>query len=145
VVRSEPDFDNLPQEMKGVCDSQYCAVGLMLVGYSLEICLKAMLILRKGIDEYTVDERTHTHHRLAELAEFIPDLNRREKAILELLTIFIRWAGRYPDPGSGRLDEATNIFNESEKLEITAKELFTVAARVMNYSQQVVDDVHDQQ
>ena len=42
VIQKEPEFEALPKLVRGACDSQYCAVGLMLVGYSLEICLKAM-------------------------------------------------------------------------------------------------------
>src|SRR5437868_2661475 len=33
VLRHEPTYEAHPPVLTGVCDSQYCAVGLMLVGY----------------------------------------------------------------------------------------------------------------
>ena len=42
VFLNEPDVSILPKNVSGVCDSQYCAVGLMLVAYSLEVSLKAI-------------------------------------------------------------------------------------------------------
>ncbi len=60
-----------------------------------------MLIIRKGIASYTADEKSYRHHRLVELSQFISDLSDKEKAILQALTHFTLWAGRYPDPGSG--------------------------------------------
>lgn len=64
VLQNQPELAHLPNSVRGVCDCQYCAVGLMLVGYSLEICLKAMLIMKKGIGVYTSEEKKHRHHRL---------------------------------------------------------------------------------
>lgn len=133
VLRGNPNLEHIPVSTKGVCDSQYCAVGLMLVGYSLEICLKATLIIKNGVETYTEDERKHRHHKLVELAELIPNLNEKDKAILILLTHFLIWAGRYPDPGSGREAEAESIFTLSEKHQISANDLFCLAARVMGY------------
>ncbi|BCO27057.1 hypothetical protein MIZ03_1944 [Rhodoferax lithotrophicus] len=138
VIRGEPNLAHLPVFTKGVCHSQYFAVGLMLVGYSLEICLKGMLILRKGIDTYTADERTHKHHDLVRLAEFVPDLDEKDKATLRLLTYYLVWAGRYPDPGSGREDQTQTIFALSERHQIAGKDLFALAARVMGYVRTVV-------
>jgi hypothetical protein len=131
VLRSEPELDHMPVFTRGVCDSQYCAVGLMLVGYSLEVCLKAMLIIRNGIDAFTADEGKFKHHRLEELAAFIPDLSEKDQAILRVLTDFVMWAGRYPDPGSGRESKAEAIFTTSEKYRIAARDLFGLANRVM--------------
>jgi hypothetical protein len=139
ILRGNPNLENLPVFTKGVCDSQYCAVGLMLVGYSLEICLKAMLIIKKGIDAYSADERKHKHHKLVELSEFIPDLNEKDKAILHLLTHFLLWAGRYPDPGSGREGDAEGIFTLSERHQISASDLFRLAARVMGHAKVIID------
>ena len=139
VIQSEPTFENMPDIVKGVCDCQYCAVALMLVGYSLEICLKAMLILQKGIDGYTSEERKHRHHKLDELSKFIPGLSPKDIATLKILTHFVYWAGRYPDPGSGRADNAEEIFTISEKHKISAKDLFILSARIMKYTQEVVD------
>jgi hypothetical protein len=134
ILRGTPNLEHLPNLMKGVCDSQYCAVGLMLVGYSLEICLKAMLIIKMGVDAYESEERKYKHHKLVELSEFIPNLSEKDKAILALLTNFSLWAGRYPDPGSGRESDVESIFTLSEKYEISAKDLFHLSARVMGYT-----------
>jgi len=141
VIQNQPELSHLPNYLKGVCDCQYCAIALMLVGYSLEICLKAMLIMKKGVDVYKSEEKKHQHHRIEQLAEFIPDLNVKDKAILKILTHFVMWAGRYPDPGSGREDNAEEIFKLSEKHEIAAKDLFKLAARVMGYTKQVSESL----
>lgn len=138
VLTSEPKLDQMPEIMKGVCDSQYCGVGLMLVGYSLEICLKAMLIIKKGITKFTEDEKKHYHHDLEELANFVPNLSPKDKAILKVLTHFVVWAGRYPDPGTGRQKKAEDIFNFSEKFKISAHDLFILASRVMGHATEVV-------
>ena len=141
VIQSTPNLEHLPICIKGVCDCQYCAVGLMLVGYSLEICLKAMLIMKKGIQAYIDEEKKYKHHNLEKLSEYVPDLNTKDKAILRVLSHFVLWAGRYPDPGSGREGNAEEIFTISEKYQISAKELFELSARIMGYSQHVVDSL----
>lgn len=141
LVKSEPDFDALPAHVRTICDSQFCAIGLMLVGYSLEICLKAMLIMKNGIDEYIKTEGKQKHHDLAKLAEFIPNLSKKDKVILTLLTHFIYWAGRYPDPGIGKEHKAEEIFTLSEKYKITAKELFSVASKVMGHAQVIANEL----
>lgn len=138
VLRNEPNLDHLPVITRGACDSQYCAVGLMLVGYSLEICLKGMLILQHGVERYTTDERKYKHHNLVKLSEFITDLSEKEKAILTLLTHFLMWAGRYPDPGSGREDNAQEIFALSERHQIAGRDLFKLAGRVMRHVNNVL-------
>ena len=140
ILQNKPNLEHLPIYTKGVCDCQYCAVGLMLVGYSLEICLKAMLIMQKGIAVYTADEKSYYHHRLVELAKFIPGLSTKDIAILRALTHFTLWAGRYPDPGSGRVKDADEVFSLAEDHKITAKELFELAARVMRHTTQVAEN-----
>lgn len=140
VLCSEPNLENLTIYTKGVCHCQYHAVVLMLVGLSLEIILKAMLIVREGIEAFTENERQRRHHRLHELAEFVPGLSEKDTAILECLTHFIYWAGKYPDPGSGREQDAVSIFEISEKHEISGKQLFDLASRLMAYAQTVVDE-----
>jgi hypothetical protein len=137
VIRNTPNLEHMPELTRGVCDSQYCAVGLMLVGYSLEICLKAMIIIRLGPETYSAEERKHRHHDLVKLSSFIPDLSEKDNAILALLTHFLMWAGRYPDPGSGREDNATLIFELSEKYQISAKDLFILSTRVMRHVQEL--------
>lgn len=138
VIRAEPNLDHLPVFVKGVCHSQYLAVGLMLVGYSLEICLKGMMILTKGVGSYVAEERAHKHHDLVRLADFVPQLNEKDKATLQLLTYYLVWAGRYPDPGSGREAQAQAIFALSEQHQISGKDLFALAARVMRHAQTIV-------
>lgn len=139
VLMNEPKLDQMPELMKGVCDSQYCAVGLMLVGYSLEVCLKAMLIIKKGITKFTEDEKKHYHHKLEELADFVPNLSLKDKAILQILTHFVVWAGRYPDPGTGRQKKSEEIFILSEKFQISARDLFLLASCVMGHAKEVVE------
>ena len=133
VLKTEPEWENVPVCLKGVCDSQYCAAGLMLVGYSLEVCLKAMLVLTKGAEAYALAEKAHKTHDLVKLADLIPGLGEKDKAILEELTLFVLWAGRYPDPGSGREKEIERVFTLTEKHQIAARDLFGLAARVMGH------------
>ncbi|MFQ2026623.1 hypothetical protein ACK355_16020, partial [Aeromonas veronii] len=52
IIKSEPGFENMPIQFRGICDSQFCAIGLMLVGYSLEVALKAMMVIKYGTDGY---------------------------------------------------------------------------------------------
>lgn len=139
VIKNEPEFESMPINIRSACDSQYCAAGLMLVGYSLETCLKAMTIIQKGIDGYKEIEGNVRHHRLQELADFIPNLSKKEKATLRALTHFIYWAGRYPDPGSGKENDAEEIFTISEKHKISAHDLFTLSSKVMNHTQKVIE------
>ncbi|KIR18124.1 hypothetical protein PFLU4_15130 [Pseudomonas fluorescens] len=140
IINTKPGFDAIRNDIRGVCDSQYCAVGLMLVGYSLEVCLKAMTILRSGVVAYMANEKSFHHHNLVKLAEFIPRLCAKDKAILKTLTHFTLWAGRYPDPGSGRVKDMEEIFTAAEEHEIVAKDLFELATRVMGHIKVVVDE-----
>lgn len=138
VLRTEPSWEAMPVLMRGVCDCQFCATGLMLVGYSLEICLKAMLILTKGIDAYISEERNFKHHKLERLAEHVPNLSEKDRIILRLLTHFVEWAGRYPDPGSSREGDAEEILSLSEHHQIAGRDLFGLSARVMQHTQAVI-------
>lgn len=133
LLQGAPDLNSMPESVRGVCHCQYHAIGLMLVGYSLEICLKAMIIIRKGVTGYQSEEKQHRHHSLEKLAEFIPDLSDKDNAILKGLSHFVRWAGRYPDPGFGKERFAKEIFLLSESHKICAKDLFVLASRVMAY------------
>ncbi|CAI1529103.1 HEPN domain-containing protein [Serratia fonticola] len=112
---------------------------LWLIGYSLEICLKSMMILKEGIDDYKAIEQKNKHHRLHQLASFIPELSEKELEILKGLTHFVYWAGRYPDPGSGKEHEAEDIFNISEKHQISEKDLFTLSAKVMHHASDIAN------
>lgn len=140
VLRGEPNLESLTIYTKGVCHCQYHAVAFMLVGLSLETSLKAMLIVKEGIREFKEKEKNRRHHRLHKLSEFIPDLTKKDKAILECLTHFIYWAGKYPDPGSGRENDAVSVFEISEKYEISAKQLFELASRIMAYTEVIVQE-----
>ncbi|MDD4888214.1 MAG: hypothetical protein PHO64_15090 [Thiomonas sp.] len=138
IFDNQPQWETMPPWVHGACDSQYCGAGLMLVGYSLEVCLKAILILRYGVDAYTDDEKKHRHHKLERLAEFIPSLSPKDRAILRTLTHYIEWAGRYPDPGAEQVVKFEEIFALSEMNEISTADLFELAGRVMQYSNEVV-------
>ncbi|MGP8436669.1 hypothetical protein ACT2FY_15545 [Paraburkholderia fungorum] len=131
LIKAEPSFDNLPAEMRGICDSQYCAVALMLVGYSLEVCLKAMILVKDGVAAYSEAERKYLTHDLKKLATFFVDLDAKDLAILELLTHFIAWAGRYPDPGSRYIDKHDSVFELAEQNQISGHDLFKLASKVM--------------
>ena len=140
VLGEEPDLSNLTIYTRGVCHSQYHAVALMLVGLSLETILKAMLIVTEGVEEFTRKEKKRRHHRLHELCAFVPGLSAKDKAILECLTHFIYWAGKYPDPGSGREDDAVSVFEISEENEISAGQVFDLASRVMAHAEKVAEE-----
>ena len=140
VIQGTPNLEPMPEDLRGISHCQYYAVALMLVGYSLEICLKAMLIVKKGVAVCQVEEKKHYHHSLEKLAEFIPGLSEKDKAILSGLSHFVMWAGRYPDPGFGKKNHAEEIFTLSERHKIGAKELFSLAARVMGYSREVLNN-----
>ncbi len=139
VLLKQQDFAEMPLPVRGVCESQYCAVAMMLLGYSLEISLKAMIIVQKGIERYTQLGRKTQHHRLEDLASFIPDLSKKDKAILRGLSHFVSWAGRYPDPGTDKEHKLEEIFDVGEKHQVTASDLFRVVGRVMQHAQTVVD------
>ncbi len=139
VLRNNPDLNHMPILIRSVCDSQYCATGLMLVGYSLEIILKAMMILKNGINYFIENEKLYKHHRLQDLADFVPNLSAKDKIILKLLTHFVRWAGRYPDPGTNKLNDAEEIFILSEKYEVSAKDLFVLSSMIMSYATEVIE------
>ncbi|WP_028469159.1 hypothetical protein [Neptunomonas japonica] len=141
VLNKDQQFQVMPPTVRSACDSQYCAVGLMLVGYSLEICLKSMIIIKEGIDGYRKIEKKTKHHRLHDLAKFIPSLSKKEIAILRGLTHFVYWAGRYPDPGTGKEGEAEQIFDISEKYKISAQDLFKLSAKVMQHAQTVTENL----
>lgn len=138
LLQGNPNLEPMPESIRGVTHCQYHAVVLMLVGYSLEVCLKAMMIIKKGISTYQSEEKKHYHHSLEKLADFVPNLSEKDKAILKGLSHFVRWAGRYPDPGFGKENHAEEIFTLSEHHKISAKELFNVAARIMAHTNEVL-------
>lgn len=139
ILAGTPNLEPMPANIHGVCHCQYHAVALMLVGYSLKVCLKAMMIIKKGINAYQVEEKDYRHHNLERLANFVPDLSEKDKAILKGLSHFVRWAGRYPDPRFGKQAHAEEIFTLSEGYQINAKDLLIVAARIMGYASKVAN------
>lgn len=141
VLSHTPNWESMPVLVRSACDSQYCAAGLMLVGYSLEVSLKAMLILRHGIDVYTEAEKKYQHHKLERLAEFMPDLGEKDRAILRALTHYIEWTGRYPDPGGGREAKLEEVFSLAEKHQVSGRDLFNLAGGVMKYISVVLEEV----
>lgn len=138
LVKTEPAFASMPQNIRGICDSQFCAVALMLIGYSLEVSLKAMLIISNGVEDFLRVEKQYKHHRLEELASFVT-LSEKEIAILRVLTHFTYWAGRYPDPGLGKVDKAEEIFSLSEMHCISAKDLFETSSKIMTHVNTILD------
>jgi hypothetical protein len=142
LLQDCPAFEAMPPSVRGITHCQYHAIALMLVGYSLEICLKAMLITHKGVPAYQSEERKHYHHSLEKLAEFIPNLSAKDISVLTCLSHFVKWAGRYPDPGFGRLTNADEIFSLSESNAVSARDLFELAQRIMAHSKQVISDAH---
>lgn len=140
LIQGSPNLEPIPENTRGVSHCQYHAVALMLVGYSLEVCLKAMKIIKMGVAEYQVEEKNHYHHNLEKLADFIPNLTEKDKAILKGLSHFVLWAGRYPDPGFSRENHAEEIFVLSERHKISAKELFALVARIMAHSNEVLGE-----
>lgn len=141
LLRSSPNLDPMPASIRGVSHCQYHATALMLVGYSLEVCLKAMLIMKRGIAAYQSEERRYFHHSLDKLSEFVPGLTDKDNAILKALSHFVRWAGRYPDPGFGKESHANDIFTLSESHQISANDLFTLATRIMRHARVVAESV----
>ena len=140
LLQGSPDLTAMPKEIWGICHCQYYAVALMTVGYSLEVSLKGMMILEKGIEAYQAEEKDHFHHRLEKLADFIPGLSEKDKGILKGLSHFVRWAGRYPDPGFGKESHAEEIFTLSETHRITATDVFELASRIMKHVNVVLGD-----
>ncbi len=143
TYNNQPDLSQIPNEMRGICDSQYCAVVLMLVGYSLEVALKAMLIMKYGIDGYAKQERYYLHHDLEKLADIVPEITEKDRAILRNLKHYVVWAGKYPDPGKGTVKPAVAIFEEAEKYKITLSDLFGLAGRVIQHANTVVGNLSD--
>lgn len=142
VIDSKQEYEDVPKPLRGMIDSQFRSVGLMLIGYSLEVALKGMIIIREGVDTYLEREKkkqTFTHN-LVKLAKFIPDLTEKDKAILGQFTRFLMWAGRYPDPGFNRIKAADDIHEISEKHQITMGDVVELADKVLKQVTVVLDE-----
>ena len=83
LIFGAPNLDPMPEPVRGVSHCQYHAVALMLIGYSLEVCLKAMLIIKSGVEAYQAEEKKYFHHSLDKLSDFVPGLSEKEKAVLK--------------------------------------------------------------
>jgi hypothetical protein len=123
LIRTEPDFSTMPKSMYSICYRQYLASALMMFGYSLEVLFKALSIQKIGVEAYTKKEKKYFSHKLTWLVEQHTAIGLQERAILECLTEFIYWAGRYPDHGTGQEVKLEDIFLSSEKNEISMQEL----------------------
>lgn len=143
LLELEPEYSDSPVFLHGMRDSQFRAIGLMLIGYSLEVTLKGMLIVKEGIDAYAENEKQYFTHDLVKLAVFIPGLNDKDKAILVQFTHFLTWAGRYPDPGSKRIKFAAEIHELSEKYQITMGDVVELADKVSKHVAVVVSENRD--
>lgn len=141
LLTTSQNFSEMPFGIKSICYRQYCAVALMLVGYSLEVYLKSMQILKNGIEKYIEEENKTKHHNLEKLSQFIPDLSDKDKAILKNLTHFVYWAGRYPDPGKSRISDAEEIFDLSETFQITAADVFELSIRISKYTKNYTENI----
>ena len=139
TLEKQPDFKSMPLDFKSICDSQYCSVALMLFGLSLELFLKSIKIHKEGIESYTKKEDKNQHHQLHDLAEFIPELDKKEIAILRGLTHFVYWAGKYPDPGSKKESDFENVFQIAEKHHITANDIFMLFKKVIESIKKQLD------
>lgn len=134
LIRTVPDFTTMPDSMYAICYRQYLASALMLLGYSVELLFKGLSIQQFGIEAYTKKEKKYFSHRLVWLVGQHIQISSKEHAILECLTHFIYWAGRYPDHGSGEESKLENIFTLSEKNEISMKELTATLDKLVKFA-----------
>lgn len=125
LMKVQPNFDHLPEEFHGILDGQVCATILMLVGYSLEVCCKAVILLEEGPE--SADQ--FTHHKIQELVKYVGPLDEKQEIILGLLTEHCYWAGRYPSPKKNT-ESFERIHKLSTQYEITAGDLFATAGHV---------------
>jgi hypothetical protein len=139
ILRAQPDTRFVPKEVHKIFLSQHSAIGLMLLGYSLEICLKAQILIQVSSENYI--DNQHNHHDLCKLAASANlKLSEKENAILKAVSHFIRWAGRYPNPGAKRFQDRKELLNLSEKYKITARDLFTLSGEMMKRVESLLHD-----
>lgn len=98
-----------------------------------------MLLFKLGSTQFLAEEKKHLHYDLNRLSDFIIELTEKDRAILICLSHFVRWAGRYPDPGARNLESAVDVFKISEQYEIAAKDLFELSSRVMKHTRLAID------
>ena len=135
LLLNDPDFDLMEDNsMNGLAHYQYYATALMLVGYSLEVTLKNMIIINNGIDDYISNESKYMTHDLEKLAYFVPDLEIKDKSILNILTKFTILAGKYRDPGFNKGAVYDDISNAVERYKICAKDIFQLATKITKFA-----------
>ena len=138
LIKENPDLSGVPNDTKELYLRQYCGVGLMLVGYSMELTLKTIILVKEGKEKY-IDEHEHkVGHNLNKLEDYILDLTKKQKNILNILKFYVKWAGRYPDPGTGKESQLHEINNLCDKYEITAGDLFTLCQKISEFLNHVI-------
>lgn len=76
-------------------------VSFMLVGFAIENLIKAILAKDKRIVKGDQIRKSMATHDLSKLFSHIGfELNSSEREVVNILTVFSKWAGRYPIPKS---------------------------------------------
>ena len=68
------------------------------------------------------------------MAYFVPDLEIKDKSILNILTKFTILAGKYPDPGFNKGAVYYDISNAVERYKICAKDIFQLATNITKFA-----------
>lgn len=81
---------------------QYAGIALMLLGMGIEAQVKAMLVEQRPelVHEHRarVKPEFATHDLVGLLCQCDVDLSPEQERVLDTVTLFVRWAGRYPVP-----------------------------------------------
>ncbi|MGO4894210.1 hypothetical protein [Flavobacterium sp. W21_SRS_FM6] len=140
LTKSDPDFSSMPSSLISILHRQYFSGALLLVGYSVEVLFKALAINKLGIERYTEKERSYHNHKLTWLVEQHIPVNKKESAVLECLSHFIYWAGKYPDHGKGYEIKAQNVFDLCENNQITYEDIFKTCDRLFNEAARIISN-----
>lgn len=141
LLQGSPNGD-VPEVLREIYSCQYYASVIMQISYSIEACLKALIVLRDGVDSFVRNEHAHKTHNLNKLSEHFTKTTKKEEAILRNLTHFSEWAGRYPNPGTAKIGKYSEINTLSTKHRITLEDLFALSAKTF---QLVVDTLNAHQ
>lgn len=88
-------------EVKLIYDSSVVSVHRMLIGYSIENLVKAILIQRNQNlikDNGTINKQITVHLSVELMKECNISLSSEEIDLITMLSWYVRWAGRYPVP-----------------------------------------------
>ena len=104
VYASEKAYLNAPREE--VLKSHYTTISMMLYGYSLECVLKAILLYKhrensnEELRRYFKHDLEWLHTKVAEEVspKYFSDVTDEDTYLLDRLTTFSIWSGRYPIP-----------------------------------------------